>query len=243
MKIILQAIKILSVITITSLVTSSVYAFVQEDCILGPGDGTAFGGPETDDVGLGTGSNDEKTWKAFRWRAGRAGEAYYFSILMLDIVGGYKEADATYGVWEDDAGSMGDLKVWGYEEGHVFHEYTREYLYMQSVAPGKNRTITYGHYYWIGWRSFLSNTDNHFRRASNTDYCCDVQCCTKVQYETDEPHPVTDTPVHGSNFATGYGDNYYGWAIWPLDGRAAGVLKPTDQSSRFFVQIIPSFLI
>jgi hypothetical protein len=187
-------------------------------CVLGPGDGVA-GGPSSDDLST-TGQDLQDRWKLFRWPAGASGSADIFSIKMVGITGDSKVADCAYAIWDDNAGAVGNLKVWGYEYDHTFNANTREYFDLGTVVT--NRTITAGNIYWIGFRSSLgADGSAYFERQGSDPFPdatdCEPDGCMKVGKVITNETDYTQTPP--SSFDINYAPNYYGWAVWGVSTR------------------------
>ena len=188
--------------------------WTADETILGPGDGANGGDPPSDDLSS-TGQDATETWKIFRWQAGGSGDAYIFAVRM---VSGSRVADCAYAIWEDNAGSVGDLKVWGYTENYSFTSPGRHYFDMDYVASGKNRAISAGTVYWIGFRSELDNDNTAYyeRQGSNT-----LPSFIDKKGSTDHGSDFSETPP--STFGIDYDNNYYGWTVWTASDVGAEV--------------------
>jgi len=198
------------------LLASTCFAWTPQTCILGPGDGV----PDTGDNLSSTGEDDTTAWKMFRWEAGGSGDAYVFSVMMASMSSGSLTRNCAYAVWDDNAGALGNLKVWGHEENHVFNANTREYFNLDHVVT--NRTITQGNIYWIGFISGIgtSGTD-YWERAGGPDEMpasiYPTETCTSETYGCAKRGATvtTDYTVTPPSIAANtYVPNYYGWAVW-----------------------------
>lgn len=192
-------------------------------CILGPGDGQ----PDQPPVGsddLSTNGQDRATqWKAFRWKANRSGDAHIFSVRMDITMATSTNINTAYAIYDDNSGTLGTLKVWGYENGRNYYTdpgcggvSKRKCFELQNVVT--NRTIIAGNYYWIAFRSSLGmDTGNYFERAGGSSEPHAAWLSKCISSQTANPDDMSETPLSISSYSCGspgIADNYYGWAIW-----------------------------
>jgi hypothetical protein len=205
-------------------------AWMADTCILGPGDGASDQPPVGSDD-LSTNGQDRATqWKAFRWKANASGDAYVFSVRMQSVTSDATNVNTAYAIYDDNAGTIGTLKVWGYENGRNYYADAgcggvalRKCFDMQNVTT--SRTIVAGNYYWIAFRSNLgifaeTGSTSYFERAGGSSEPHAAWLSKCIGSQTADPDDMSETPYTAASYSCGepgIADNYYGWAIWDVD--------------------------
>lgn len=169
----------------------------------------------------------EYVWKAIRVKAAFSGRIDFFRMYVGSIVGNQTNAEVGWGLYEDNNGEVGALKISGYTHNHNWSNGTPGNHDFPVTTVHTDANIVAGRWYWITTQT--SSQDNILISRGRISGCTDRPALRK--FINANQYLAFTTPPSPDLYINNLAEGCYGWSVWQNDGSPVDTISPSPPTN------------